>query len=171
MQDQLHIGNLPIGLIWSGRMKEARITDITLNKPTGENLLWTSTAHENRGKYSSAWTRFCNDGYGYRIKERDWYLLTPHKNAKIAHIITMDDFLQLSKQYPLQVYLGGLSLEYIDYVAMSYDYDAVHVTQKVIQESKQYILDFFNLYDVESTFWFRWKFSGFRVLKKKEKAL
>ncbi len=127
-------------------------------KPQGG--MWTST-YLPKAAYGSDWGRYCvrdTDQEGrFAIYTLRWWLLEPLPGARIVTIDTLEDLRKLGNRYVL----ARTSYSYfLDFEAISQDYDAMHLTEAGQVRTRLTYPD--NLYgwDCESTLWFRWCFSA-----------
>jgi hypothetical protein len=122
-------------------------------KPAGG--LWTSTF--NGG--ASAWVDWCVGNEFGDPYSKKWFLLSPHEDTRILTINSYNKLHKILKEYPFkrQHPLGGYD-EYLDYEAISKDYDAIHLTEK--GQIETHLSGCINLHgwDCESVLWFRWGF-------------
>lgn len=142
-------------------------------KPRGG--LWTSTLDG----HTSDWMRWLKD-QNYSLDDPRWggdlWLLEP-RDANVIVIAGPQDYNDLHARFPYPDNplegRGVKSMEkLIDWVAVSEQYDAIHVPNPhpyrmlSIEMAKEEIEEyytaelFFNTCDAESTCWFRWCFEG-----------
>jgi hypothetical protein len=121
-----------------------------INKPTGG--LWTSSACD---KYLSDWVKWCIDNC-----QIDWatgmnaYKLIPKSTAKIFTIDSKEDADLLANKYGVTGQYTGSFLN-VDWVRISKDYDAVHLTYEGQIETRMIQKNSLYGWDCESTVWFR----------------
>lgn len=139
------------------RMDKIKNRDV---KPYGG--LWTSTFDVET---KSAWIDFCTKEEFNLPASGVWrgYLLKPMRKARIYVIDSFDDLKQLIDKYSYNPYKDlQFSIwstlrdkRYIDFEALSKDYDAIHLTQEGQWLTRH--TEPFNLYgwDFESTLWLR----------------
>lgn len=136
-------------------------------KPKGG--LWTSSYDP---AYGSDWLRFAlHDTFFYDDDIPGLWLLTPSPDAKIFVIDTAADLVELLAQYPDKkhplVEMGNpFLLSYfslIDYEAAAKDWDAIHLTEEG-QHRTRFSTPSLYGWDVESTLWLHWKFTGIEPL-------
>lgn len=141
--------------IYDGQNFEG-IKNTDRNKPIGG--LWTSSFH--KGRLPSDWASWIESNYGDYSDGYGATLLKPSKDAKIFKVDGRMDEEYLLRNYPAE---PTHHQERIDWESMSKDYDAVHLTHS----GKSYFSNYhhtktrspFDGWDVESTLWFRPKFS------------
>jgi hypothetical protein len=124
--------------------------------------LWTST-YDN--EYGSAWVQFClSETYEIDRENPTWqncWLLDPDPEARVYVIDDYPDLDWLIKEYG-HTRKGSEMLSermtFPDWVRMSEDYDAVHMTEE--GQWKTRLSHPHNLYgwDCECTLWLRWRF-------------
>lgn len=126
-------------------------------KPLGG--LWTSSHHP---ELVSEWLDWCDGNkFGDGKYQRAW-LLQP-AGAWVAVVRTPDDLTELVRQYqridiPDDLFSFRSMRDLLDYERMAEDFDALW-----LPNPHPYRFDaslFFNVFDVESTIWFRWNFYG-----------
>lgn len=129
-------------------------------KPLGG--LWTSTYNQVHG---SEWVDYATSIWGERPA---WYahLLTPDPTARIATIHTLDDVYALLERYEDKEMPDFLREMFVcfDFERMMQDYDALHLSRAGLFDTKRSWRPRFDAWDVESTCWFRWKFSDYHYL-------
>lgn len=158
--------NFPVQLYVGDKSPERPFRPVSndrlpVNKPDGGR--WTSTWLGDA--LGSAWVQWCLN------KKESWlqgdcYLITPRSGARIYVIDSLEDaqVLPLAKLPPM---FNSDYIQCIDWLAVSRDYDAVHLTEKG-QEATH--LSFpLNLYgwDCESTVWFRDVFDKVEMIGKR----
>ncbi|MBC9783583.1 hypothetical protein H1S01_03525 [Heliobacterium chlorum] len=171
--------------LWLGRspLDPAKINPVTntpQNKPFGG--FWTSTYHET---LMSDWVLFSytHETYWKGTALEAWIVMaTP--DARVYRIDGYYDFEELLCRYHVNpgwngpfipakrfseiysLFCGELPMgkAKLDFEAISRDYDAVHLTERGLSETKYGYP--YNLmgWDVESTLWFRWSFSRVEYL-------
>ena len=126
------------------------------NKPF--RALWTSTFLPD-GPFASAWIEMTGLPYASPVGNvpAPAYLLRPSKRAAVREIGSAGDWSALLERYSVE--RGGL-LAAIDWERVSDDYDAVHMKGAGVRATHTLKEDSSNGWDVESTAWFRWAFSG-----------
>ncbi|GAB6551943.1 hypothetical protein bcgnr5378_04760 [Bacillus cereus] len=165
MKKQLYVGK--------GEPTEQNIGVITnsveINKPLGG--FWTSTFIDEQ--VGSEWVTFSKNVLTKYNGSTKAFTLTPKKDARIAHVDSMDDYEELLRKYRLEMVdprLASISFfsNLIDYELLSKDYDGFHISQRAISIAK-YTFDYISLgaFDCESTVWFRWCFDDVEELDKK----
>lgn len=131
-----------------------------LNKAGGG--LWTSTYNEN---YGSDWLQWCTVeswGFGNDGIFPCWTLEVDPK-AKILIIQNVEQLAWFYKLYGKKL-TYDLDLMKLDFVEISKEYDAVHLTkigERLTRHSRPY--DLYG-WDCESTFWLNWVFTEVKAL-------
>ena len=116
-----------------------------LNKPKGG--LWTSTfINETCG---SEWVQWAIDNDFLEMPLYSWLIKPRTKN--IYTIDSLQDLIDLQETYP--------NNDQVDWVAVSKNYDAVHLTKRGQKRTALSTPDLYG-WDVESTVWFKQKFSA-----------
>lgn len=126
-------------------------------KPLGG--LWTSSHHP---EMVSEWIDWCEGEKFHEEKYQRAWLLQP-AGAWMAVINTPDDLDEVVRQYqridvPDDLLSLSMMRDLLDYERMSQDFDGMW-----LPNPHPYRFDrslFFNVFDVESTVWFRWNFLG-----------
>lgn len=126
-------------------------TNGTLTMPLGG--LWTATWLAN--ERSSDWAKWCIQEKFRPIKPEQFWLLEPDKSARIYEVDSLSDLIELQSLYSLQL---GNYYDTLDFEAMSRDWDGLHLTLAGQQRTRHTMPNLYG-WDVESTCWFRWKFS------------
>jgi hypothetical protein len=126
-----------------------------INIPKPYNGLWTSTYRQD---IKSEWVQFCLDEFTSAIPHGGWRgsILIPYRDAKIYTIDSYDDLVKLFNKYQ---YIPNSNTYFIkpiflDFEAISKDYDAIHLTKKGEWETRYTTPNLYG-WDVESTLWFR----------------
>jgi hypothetical protein len=125
-------------------------------KPNGG--LWTSTLVDG----SSAWVEWCRAEEFGEPDAQHWYVLEPDPAARVYIIDSLADLNRLIAMYPhpdKEQRLYSRFFGYIDFEAVSQDYDAIHLTEAG-QWATRYSEPSLNGWDCESTVWFRWCFTS-----------
>ncbi|WP_336769700.1 hypothetical protein [Bacillus bombysepticus] len=163
MKKQLYVGK--------GEPTEQNIGVITnnfeINKPLGG--FWTSTfINEQVG---SEWVKLSKNIYTKYNSATRVFALAVSKDAKVAHVESMDDYEELLKKYRLEMddpILASISIfsNLIDFELLSRDYDGFRISQRAVSIAKG-SLKYISLgaYDSESTVWFRWCFDKVEELE------
>ena len=140
------------------RMLVAGNRDPGRHKPHGG--LWTSTYDPRIG---SNWIDWCI-AEEFRGPNFSCWLLEPDPTARV---LTIDGPADLAKFKPyLTEYSFSTSDRILDYEAIGRDYDALHYTVDGARLGHMSAFGFhplcitLNSVDAESTFWFRWMFTG-----------
>jgi len=168
MKPQLHISKNGLRMI---QLTSIDLKNDILYKPKGG--FWTSTYTPNE-KYISAWVEWCSsEEPGWLVGK--YYIVYPKKEAKIFRINSYKDLSYLFENYPLTEHefldLMPKYTKFIDWVKVSKDFDAVHMTEKgelIARGNCTFFLqDGYSLYgwDCESTLWFRDVFEKIKYLK------
>ena len=157
--------------------------DAVKNDPDGAfrkkpiNGFWTSSWREETR--DSDWVEWCR-GNDYGNPNTDhWFLLTPRKDARVYVIDSYADLERLIKKYPYvsprarnirdwqEVHRYYTS---IDFERMSQDYDGLRLTERGNSRLHMSTPLDMNLWDAESTVWFRWCFTDVRELAPEQLA-
>ena len=165
MNHQLHISKNGL------RMIDVQLKNEVFYKPRGG--FWTSTYTPHR-KYVSAWVEWCSSEQPDWLKGK-YYILYPKKDIKVFQINNYDDLKFLFEKYPLKEHenlpLMPRFSRFVDWIKVSKDFDAVHMTEKgeiIARGNCTYFLqEGYSLYgwDCESTLWFRDVFHKIKFLK------
>lgn len=101
------------------------------NKPNG--CLWGSTMLHNE-KYLSDWLRWVSSEDFHIGKYRKAISYTLKRKAKVYTIDTPEDYRNLMRKYSKKKYsnepLSEFNTKVIDWIKLSMDYDAFHLTKK-----------------------------------------
>lgn len=132
----------------------------------GEGGIWTSTwlpEHQ-----TSAWIDWCeheDSDTASWVRVRRW-LLTPSPLARVYTIDSRQDLWTACQRYPRLDHMGKPYL--INYTVMAQDYDAIHLTEEGQLSTHRIRSDApdLNYWSCESTWWFRWMFTGEATLIK-----
>lgn len=128
-------------------------------KPQGG--LWTSS-HQPNSDHASEWLEWC-DGEKFRQeKYRRAWLLQP-AGAWMAVVRTPEDLEDLRRQYDMEYPddwpVLRMMRDRLDYEKLAENYDGLWLPNPYPYRLSGDTL-FFNVFDVESTIWFRWNFLG-----------
>lgn len=110
--------------------------------------LWTSSLRDDG---ISSWVEWCFYESGFCVG--DGWILLPRKNARIYTVNNLADLERLQTMFPLQG-------DYIDFVSMAKNYDALHLTEQGQRETSISFPVNLSGWDCESTVWFRWVFES-----------
>jgi len=131
-----------------------------LNKGVGG--LWTSHYNKVTG---SEFVDYCKDISTLRLKEWKGFILTPSLEAKVLVIDTLEDLLSALNRYERETILPFS--RNLDFEKMAEDYDAIHLTRNGQIETRHSFPTSLYGWDVESTHWFRWKFTDVEKIELK----
>lgn len=116
--------------------------------------LWTSTFNPE-GKYASGWVEWCAGEMPEWIVDMHAFLLTVSPTARVYTIDSLGDLVSLVSKYPLKTDIPQLKqFEWIDWEAVSRDYDGVYLTDEG-QWATRFSTPSLYGWDSESTLWFR----------------
>jgi len=147
--------------LWCARKKKEKF-DIFKIEPVRKSVrkpmggLWTSTFTPDR-EYCSDWIEWCCSEMPEWVSG-ECYLIKPSNDVKVYEINSKEDFENLYMKYPRNIKIGDYIHRGIDWEKVCKDYDAVHLTERGLSEIGTSLYGF-ELWDVESTFWCRPKFS------------
>lgn len=152
-------------------------------KPERGSGLWTSTYDPQCGSDWIQWARMerymgeddeghwqvlDEDEPGYIPREQrklyyNCYVLHPTV-ARIYVVDGLEDLVVLMRDYhhPYRSPWDG-GYRYLDFERLAEDFDALHLTERGQWKTRMSSPDLYG-WDVESTFWFRWKFSQVEYL-------
>jgi hypothetical protein len=135
-------------------------------KPQGMGL-YTSTA-TSEGK--SMWRKYLESFLGSRLYPLPWYTWELERDAgdiKVAEIVSATKWVEFVEAYAR----SNKDLVYPDWVKIALEFDAVHVTLPAIAAAQGFHFDTPQgvippaFWDVETTFWLKWCFSGARLVE------
>jgi hypothetical protein len=129
--------------------------------------LWTSTAAVGE---CSMWRAYLQPGSDIRGRLVPWHMwfLAIDENVKIVEITNALEWCRFVCAYP-RIHEGCL---YPDWVKVAQEFDAVHMTLSAIAAAQRFSFSTPHgvippeSWDVESTFWLKWRFSGARLVEK-----
>jgi hypothetical protein len=163
-------GNPPWVAPREPRLSEAHFTAVTDAGPPSQagrpvtGGLYTSTGFPGS---QGMWRAYLDLRDWSSLFSRPWLVwkVTGDASAKILEVSTASSWAGFVQRYPLT---RG-ELLYPDWAAASQDYDAVHVTSRAIAAVQGFRLEIAagllapGYWDVETTFWLRWRFGSVRL--------
>jgi len=126
-------------------------------KPAGG--LWTSP---HRPDIISEWVEFAQSEMPHLWAPDGVYLLTPSSDARVIDMSAagaIDAVLGSARRTLKDTYYGPGWMDFIDYEALSADYDGIYVPRGMTR------LYLFSGWDVETILWFRWCFDDVKRLE------
>lgn len=131
-------------------------------KPKGG--LFTSTFCP-AGRFASEWVEWCSSEMPHWIKDRSALLLEVEPTARVYTINSYQDLEKLVRKYPYESRFKFL--HFLDWEAISKDYDGTHLTSEGQQATRFSRLYTLHGWDCESALWFRNVFSKITPYKGK----
>jgi hypothetical protein len=129
--------------------------------------LYTSTATFDG---VSMWREYLEPFRGstlYPLPWNTWEMAVDADNIRVAEIVSASKWVEFVETYALT----SDGLVYPDWVEIAHEFDAVHVTLPAIVAAQGFYFDSVQgliapaFWDVETTFWLRWCFSGARLVE------
>lgn len=127
-------------------------------KPKGG--MWTATLIDEEDGGGSSWTHLFGNPEDFTD---ELWTLEVDPSARVLVIDSYGDLSAALDKYPDQVVpTGSRSPRYfdarrLDWERVSRDYDAIHISQQGIKDCQGTVVG--EAVDIESTLWFRWKFT------------
>ena len=160
----------PWGAPREPRLSEAHLAAVSdAGPPSHAGQPFTGGLHTSTGFPSSQgmWRAYLDLRDWNSLFARPWFVwkVTGDASAKILEVSTASAWARFVQRYPLTC--GELL--YPDWAAAGEDYDAVHVTARAIATIQGFRLETAagllapGHWDVETTFWLRWRFGSVRL--------
>ena len=103
----------------------------------------------------------------YPLPWNTWEMTVDADNIRVAEIVSASKWVEFVETYATI----SDGLVYPDWVEIAREFDAVHVTLPTITAAQGFYFDAVQglvapaFWDVETTFWLRWCFSGARLIE------
>ena len=156
VEDPMYFSQLHVSRIGATSILDIPPVENTNYKWKPRGGFWTSTFIPE-GEFPSEWVEYAYYVGGWGA---DAFLLTVNSNARIYTIDSLADLIELINKYSREVpdytYRGGYwNTHHVDWEKVSQDYDGVHLTSKGRGETRYTEPDIGDVWDSESTLWFR----------------
>lgn len=120
---------------------------------------WTSSYING----STDWLRWCQEESWCEPTEQNWFLLGVKRGARICHIDSLDDLVELLARYPSGHSSWSLG-PVLDFERLATDFDGLHLTENGLWATRMTAPNLY-MWDAESTLWFRWCFSKVKKIR------